>query len=192
MRYRVHVRFRISNASLWAALVLLKALFPVVVAADSGEEIRRAAIGFYTLYIKVRPRGIPREKEMVPLRPHLSKALDQNLREARRAEVQYQKANRAAVPPLIEGDLFTSLFEGANAFSVLSCEGQKTVASCAIEFSSIDPRAHSRFKWRDKVYLVFESGRWLVDDIEYLGNWEFMHKGRLKAVLTQAIQDSKS
>lgn len=189
--YGVHVRFPGSNASLLVALVLLKTPFPVfIVAADSGKEIRRVAIGFYTLYIKIRPQGIPQERDMAQLRPHLSKALDQNLRGARRAEEQYQKANRGAVPPLIEGDLFTSLFEGASAFRLLSCNARGDAGSCEIEFSAIDPKDRSVFKWKDKIYLVRQR-RWLIDDIEYLGSWPFMHKGRLKTVLDEAIKESR-
>ena len=93
---------------------------------------------------------------------------------------------------MIEGDLFTSLFEGATAFRLISCEVRKDEASCTIEFTSINPTDHSLFKWNDKVHLVLESRRWLIDDVEYLGNWEFMHKGRLKTVLRQAIKDSKT
>lgn len=172
---------------------MLKVLFPIVAAAvDGSEEVRRAATGFYTLYIKIRPQGIPQEKQMVRLRAYLSTGLNQDLEETRRAEEQYQKANRGAVPPLVEGDLFTSLFEGASAFRLLSCEARGDVGSCEIEFSAIDPKDRSVFKWKDKIYLVRQSRRWLIDDIEYLGNWAFMHKGRLRAVLMQAIEDSKT
>ena len=192
-RYYLCARFHGLNTFLLAALVLLKGLFPIVAAAvDGSEEVRRAATGFYSLYIKIRPQGIPQEKQMVRLRPYLSKGLNQSLNEARRAEQRYQSANHGAVPPLIEGDLFSSLFEGATAFRLMSCEAQKVVASCGIEFTSINPTDRSVFKWKDKVHLVLESRRWLIDDVEYLGNWEFMHRGRLKAILTQAIKDSKT
>lgn len=190
--YAVHGRLRrpIEWSRTW--LIILLVLFPFVATADEGsEEVRRAVTGFYNTYVKARPQGIPQEKEMAKLRPYLSKALDQNLKQARQAEQQYQKANRGAVPPLIEGDLFTSLFEGATAFRLISCEVQKDVASCDIEFTSINPTDRSPFKWKDKVHLVLESRRWLIDDVEYRGNWEFMHKGRLKAVLRRAIEDSK-
>jgi hypothetical protein len=191
--YAVPGRLRRPSELLLTALVVLMALLPFVATADDGvEEVRRAVTGFYNTYVKARPQGVPREKEMVKLRPYLSKALDQNLKQARQAEQQYQKANRGAVPPLIEGDLFTSLFEGATAFRLISCEVRKDVASCGIEFTSINPADRSPFKWQDKVHLVLESRRWLIDDVEYLGNWEFMHKGRLKTVLRQAIKDSKT
>lgn len=193
MRNDLRVRFHIVNTFLLTALVFLTAMLPNVAAAgDDSGEVRRAATGFYTLYLKIRPQGVPQEKQMVRLRPYLSKGLDQDLKRARRAEEQNQKASRGAVPPLIEGDLFTSLFEGASAFKLLSCEARGDVGSCEIEFSAVDPKDHSLFKWKDKIDLVRQSRLWLVDDIEYLGNWEFMHKGRLRAGLTQVIKDSKS
>ena len=189
----LRARFHGLNTFLLAALVLLNALFPIAAAAgDGSEEVRRTATGFYTVYLQIHPQGVPQEKEMVKFRRYFSTRLNENLEQARRAEKQYQKANRGAVPPLIEGDLFTSLFEGASAFRLLSCEARGDVGSCEIEFSAIDPKDRSVFKWKDKIYLVRQSRRWLIDDIEYLGNWAFMHKGRLRAVLMQAIQDSKT
>ncbi len=43
--------------------------------------------------------------------------------------------------------------------------------------------------WVDKIHLVRSSGRWVVDDIEYGGDWGFTHKGRLKDLLRKVITD---
>ena len=88
---------------------------------------------------------------------------------------------------MVEGDLFTSLFEGASAFTVLSCDSR--TGSCLVELSYLDPESKAPTTWQDKVYLVKDSPGWLVDDIEFLGNWQFMHKGRLKELLKQVIEE---
>ncbi len=192
MKRRSQTSVGLLGSRWFAVWLLMSMLFPrAIMAADDSGEIRRAVTGFYNLYIKIRPQGIPQQNELAKFRRYFSPELTQKLRRAQQAEQQYQKANHGAVPPLIEGDLFTSLFEGASAFRLLSCGARGDAAWCEIEFTAIDPKDRSLFKWKDKIYLVRQSHRWLLDDVEYLGNWEFMHKGRLKTVLGDAINDSR-
>ncbi len=173
----------------WLAAVVL--LASATLGASAGGEIQRGVTAFYDLYVKLHPQGIPQEKELAQFRPYLSQALMRDLQRGRQAEQRYQKVQGGAVPPLIEGDLFTSLFEGASGFSIISCAPRGETASCEVEFRALDPKDRSLFKWKDKIYLVRELRRWVVDDIEYLGSWPFMHKGRLKTVLAEAIKDSR-
>jgi hypothetical protein len=93
---------------------------------------------------------------------------------------------------MVEGDLFTSSFEGAEAFRVVSCQSEAGQGVCMVEFTSIDPRDKSFFRWQDKVYLVKGPHGWVVDDIENLGNWSFMYKGRLQARLKKVIERGKN
>ena len=60
-----------------------------------------------------------------------------------------------------------------------------------VELISIDPTDKSFFRWQDKVYLVKSPQGWVVDDIEFLGDWPFMHKGRLQALLKKVIERGK-
>jgi hypothetical protein len=110
---------------------------------------------------------------------------------AAEAERSYAKATRGQVPPLVEGDLFTSLFEGADAYRVVSCQSEAGQGVCLVQLTSNDPGYKSPFRWQDKVYLVKGPHGWVVDDIEFLGNWPFMHKGRLQALLKKVIERSK-
>ena len=160
-------------------------------ASEPNQELNRAIAGFYNVYLKVHPLGIPQAKDWPKLRSYLSASLRNQLETARRAEQQYQKANRGEVPPLMEGDLFSSLFEGATNFRVVGCDVNGATGLCSVEFIHVDPRDKSSFKWKDKAYAVREANRWLLDDVEYLGDWQFMHKGRLKDVLKAVIEDSK-
>lgn len=156
-------------------------------AADVDRDMKGVVNAFYNAYITVRPPGVPSEKEQLSFTPYLSASVKKLLKEAAAAERRYRRTTRGEVPPLVEGDLFTSLFEGASAFTVLSCDSRTD--SCLVEFSYLDPESKSSTIWQDKVYLVKDARGWLVDDIEFLGNWQFMHKGRLKELLKQVIEE---
>ena len=93
----------------------------------------------------------------------------------------------------MEGDVFSSLFEGGTGFAVQNCETKGEGATCTIGFTRDNPDGKTPTRWQDRVYLVHEARGWKIDDIEYLGDWQFMHKGRLKDLLKQVIEEgSKS
>ena len=158
-------------------------------AANDAIDIERAAGAFYKSYLDARPAGVPAAPVRAKLARRVSPALERLLRHADAAEKRYAAVTKNKVPPLAEGDLFTSLFEGASAFAVKSCTPADAKASCLIELSRADAGGKPATQWTDRIYLVRAGGRWLVDDIEFLGNWQFMHKGRLTALLEQVIHD---
>jgi hypothetical protein len=92
----------------------------------------------------------------------------------------------------IEGDLFSSLDQGARSYKTLQCEVQAATAACLVELTSVDDRNNAKFAWKDRVFLMREGSRWIVDDIEFLGDRPYMHKGRLKDILKQIIDEAKS
>ncbi|MGH8082573.1 MAG: hypothetical protein ACREP7_18500, partial [Lysobacter sp.] len=78
----------------------------------------------------------------------------------------------------IEGDMFTSLFEGATEFKL----GKRSVAgpdreSFEIDFARTDAGGSSR--WKDRALMLREDGQWKLDDVEYGGDWGFAAHGRL-------------
>lgn len=156
-------------------------------AAGRDTEILRVVNSFYNTYMTVKPSGVPSEKEQRKFKPNLSDTLVKLLTEAARAEQKYHRSTKGGVPPLVEGDLFTSLFEGATAFKVLSCDAR--TSSCLVELSYVENADRSPTRWKDKVYLTRNLQSWVIDDIEYLGDWQFMHKGRLQGLLKQVIKE---
>ena len=66
--------------------------------------------------------GIPGEAGRAKLAPYITPALEQLLAAGEAAEARYAKETNNQSPPIIEGDLFTSLFEGATAFKVGACK----------------------------------------------------------------------
>ena len=102
-------------------------------------------------------------------------------------EGRYHEKTNGEVPSLVQGDLFTSLFEGANEFTVLPCHVEDLVANCLVELTNTDA-GEASFSWQDRIYLIQDENTWVVDDVEFLGDWDFMRKGFLKTIITSILE----
>src|SRR5258706_5966962 len=88
--------------------LLLFLCTPLVLAASIDDDgARRSIAGFYNLYLKLHPFGVPNEQIQGKLAPYLSGSLRQEEENALAAEQRYAKPNRNEVPPLVESDLFS-------------------------------------------------------------------------------------
>lgn len=155
-------------------------------AADDSAAMRATANGFYGVYQTFHPSdGVPDAQGRARYQPFISPALDALLTQASDAEERYAKANKDA-PPLIEGDLFSSLFEGATAIAVGACSGDGHSGHCAANLTHTDPGAKPT-SWTDTVELVNTQAGWRVNDIVYGGAWDFGNKGKLSDTLKQVI-----
>ncbi len=169
----------------FAAFVLAGGAF----AAEDTSTQARAAEGFYGVYATFHPSdGIPAAAGLAKYAPFITPALDKLLSDGAAAEKRFAKANKDS-PPLIEGDLFTSNFEGASAYKLGACKGDAARASCAVALTYTDGKG-APVRWSDTVYLVKTAPGWRVDDISYGASWDFANKGRLSATLRQVIADS--
>jgi hypothetical protein len=158
-------------------------------AAEPVLEMKKTVNSFYSVYLAVHPSGVPSEKELQKFKPYISVTLEKLLQEADQAEQKYTKTTKGEVPPLVEGDLFTSSFEGATSYKVLSCDAK--TSSCMVELHYVEAGSKP-FTWKDRVYLVKDSRGWLVDDLEFLGDWQFMHKGKLQDLLKDVVKEGSS
>jgi hypothetical protein len=163
--------------------------------APAAEDATAVANGFYGVYATFHPSdGIPDAKARAKLEPFISPGLDRLLIDGEAAESKFAKVTKNMSPPLIEGDLFTSNFEGATAFHVGACTTSGDTAHCPVNFGY---RSNSKedakpVNWTDTVYLVRAANGWRVDDIAYGATWAFGNKGRLKDMLASAIRDGDS
>jgi len=161
--------------------------------AAGTDEMGSAVTGFYDVYSTFHPSdGIPDAKDRAKYAPFLSPALDDLLKRGSEAEQIFAKANKDS-PPLIEGDLFTSNFEGATSFKVSACNGDAKTGHCTVGFVYDDRKDNPKDKlvaWNDTVYLVSTPGGWRVDDIAYGASGEFGNKGRLSDTVKSAIANA--
>ena len=169
---------------------ILALLFGMLVAtpavADDTGDMRAAATGFYGVYATFHPSdGVPGAKDRAKYHPYLSPALEALLADADAAEQRYAKANKDS-PPMVEGDLFSSLFEGATSVSIGTCEASGATGHCAVNLVYAETGTKPT-DWTDTILLVKTPDGWRVDDIAYGGSWAFGNKGRLTATLRQVI-----
>ena len=176
-----------------AVAVLICALLLIgeapAAAADAGAPAA-AASGFYTAYLSLKQGGIPDAKARKSLEPFLSPALDRLIVEGEKAEASYAALTKNEVPPLLEGDIFTSMFEGATAFRVGDCAAHGAKADCSVSLTYESPGDKPQ-RWSDTAVLVQTASGWRVDDIDFGGNWPFANKGTLKENLTFAIHNAQ-
>jgi len=169
-----------------SALALVLAISSV---SSAGDTPQSTVTGLYDTYIKLKTRGVPSAKELTEYKPYITPELAALLKSADDAEIKYKADTKGEVPPLVEGDIFTSLFEGADSFKLLSCEEKGANASCSLEFKNTNPGDGKTFIWKDGVTLVKDKSGWLVSDIEYKGDWDFAVKGSLTGLLKGVIKE---
>ena len=167
-----------------AALLLLALL---AAGPALGDEATAAAEGFYGAYATFHPSdGIPDAQGRARYAPYISPALEQLLVQANQAEEKFARENKDS-PPLIEGDLFTSNFEGATAHRLGPCRADAQTAQCPVELTYVSGPKDKPVTWTDTVHLIRAPSGWRVDDIDYGATWAFGNKGTLKATLKETI-----
>jgi hypothetical protein len=167
-----------------AALPMLSVASAAFAAGGEGDRMAAAVNGFYGVYLTFHPSdGIPSAADRAKYAPFLSPALETLLSEAEAADTRFSKANKDS-PPLLEGDLFTSMFEGATSVQVGTCSGDGEKGRCSVKLE-YDDRTAKPTIWNDTVLVVNTAVGWRVDDIAYGGSWAFGNKGRLSELLQQ-------
>ena len=150
-------------------------------AEGPNTAAKKAATDFYAVYVALPAAGVPDAAGLAKLEPTITPALHALLVGARKAEDQHFKATKNEEPPLFEGDLFSSLFEGASEYKVGACKGDAKRAECAVTLTQ-DPKGKP-VNWTDTAVVIATPAGWRLDDIVYGGTWDFGNKGRLSDAL---------
>ncbi len=149
---------------------------------DSPEAIVSA---FYEICIEEKVTGLPTEAQFEELGPLLSESLHSLLADARMEQAEFSRENPYEKPPWVEGDLFSSLFEGPTRFTAEKAVIEGKRATVTVSFVDDSPGNEKPFTWKDDVMLVRNSdGSWRIDDVVYRGNWDFASKGKLSDALS--------
>ena len=157
---------------------------PAETRASSAEGERVQA--FLAQYREQFFRGLPNATQAAALAPHLSPRLNGLLRDALAGQQAYKARYPSDKPPMIDGDIFSSLFEGASSGEIDTVEGTDGHVAVRVKYIYRDPETHKvNETWPDRFLLIQDGSGWLIDDIEYLGGWDFAPRGRLSAALTE-------
>ena len=170
-----------------AALATGCATAPEHMSSDGcADTISPAGVtcGFYQRCLKLRPVGLPTDEEQAALSPFLSERLERLLEQARARQAEFGQQFPGEKPPLVDGSLFSSLFEGPTSFEVgpaVKRAGQDGVTRVPVSF-----RYGNEAAWQDVVLVKREQDRNVIDDIEYGGAGEFNPPGRLSETLERS------
>jgi hypothetical protein len=176
-----------------ACAVLLMLAAPVHAEGVAGALPRTAAAGmaaaanrFYATYAALpRQGGLPQGAALGRILPLLSPRLAGLIRQADTAQARFHAKVRDS-PPLIEGDLFSSQFEGFQTYKVGACGGSATAGRCSVRLHFQEP-GNAPVDWTDEILLVQTGGAWKVDDIAYRGAFAFGNSGLLSQTLAMVI-----
>jgi hypothetical protein len=131
--------------------------------------------------MRLQMSGLPDEDQSKVLFPLLSPDLRRLIEAAQVEQAKDMQEHPDEKPPWIEGDLFSSLFEGARTFDVGTpvARGDRAVVPVQLTCGEAD----SIVRWSDTLVLVREADQWLVDDILLQGDWDFKSGDSLRQIL---------
>jgi hypothetical protein len=170
-------------------------LAPLLLAlpAQAADDPVTAVNAFYAVYKDQHAQGgIPDATGRLRYTPVLSPRLNKQLADAAAAQARLTAKVRNAVPPMLEGDIFSSLFEGATSWKVGSCQGDAKAARCMVALSYVPPPAQNTrspkpANWNDTVVATYTPQGWKVDDVVYDAGFQFGNTGRLSDMLQMVV-----
>ncbi len=172
--------------------LVLALMLAAIPAHSQSADPAAAANAFYTVYTgqHAQGRGIPDATVRLRLQSVLSPRLNKQLAAAAAAQARLTAKVKNAVPPVLEGDIFSSLFEGPTAWQVGSCQQKDKIARCSVALTYArvppDPKAKPAH-WTDTLVLVATPQGWKLDDVIYDASFAFGNTGRLSEMLNMVI-----
>jgi hypothetical protein len=177
---------------LLAALLLASGFSAVRADVPAANDPASAANAFYAVYgvQHAQGEGIPDATGRLRYSAVLSPRLNKQLMTAAAAQARLSAKVKNAVPPMLEGDIFSSLFEGATAWKVGACQGDAKAARCPVALTHVaapDQKPEKPVNWNDTLLLVNTPQGWKVDDVIYDAGFVFGNTGRLSGMLAMVV-----
>lgn len=153
--------------------------------ADTRPDEDPAAMAriFYAELRRETIHGLPTAAQLQRLSPCLAPGLLRLFAEADAEQKRFIRQHPDEKPPWIEGDLFSSLFEGVERWRLGEVTRTGTRASVKVHLSY---RGHGpdTVRWSDTLLLVRTADGWRLDDIRMEGEWAFKNGDTLRGILT--------
>ncbi len=106
-----------------------------------------------------------RKADSAYLSPEISQLIQEVILKENKSADELKSIGSTDKPDLIEGDIFTSNYEGAKSFKILSSEVDQSRALVQVEFT------YQESKWIDEISLKLDKNNWLIDDVKYGQNY---------------------
>lgn len=151
------------------------------VAAEIPEDPQSAARVFYAELRRLGLRSLPAVAEWEPFAPRATPALTEAIKRAQTEQAEFMKKFPDEKPPWVDGDLFSSLFEGPQRFEI--GEAKITGDRAEVPVTCVHTYGGDTAKWTDILILTKTESGWLVDDLRYGGTWDFAAMGTLREAL---------
>jgi len=179
---------------------MLSVLFVLtfMVGMSPSQTPEDAANQFYSFVLSSRYQScLPDGSQLDRLSPFMSKRLTDLLRDALIYRERYAKQHPPEFrkdsppifykPPFSDGDCFSSNVEGVTRFKLGKSKEAQNGFRIDLVLAYIDSMKSKEvpepFEWIDTIVVVREGDRFVVDDIEFGGNWPYGNHGSLSKLL---------
>ena len=148
-----------------AIVMILSTASSVHAAVSSPKDV---ANDFYQWTIKYGAGGLPSEEKLKSGHGLFSKELEDLLHASLIAEKRCVKnAPPDIKPPLFEGSIFVSNYEGLSKVVALEARhsGKDVVIAAKLAYINPGSQCSRPYRWTDNLILSLENGNWVVKDI---------------------------
>ncbi len=164
-----------------SGLALLLLLSAALANPSEKASLKEVAARFYRTLHKHKISGLPNAQEAKLLAPFLSPELQKLMHVAKRKQAKFSKEHPDEKPPWIEGDLFSSSFEGAHGSRIGTPVLQDARAEVTVHLFYRDGK--KLIRWSDMLVLTHTGKGWVVSDLLYKATWDFKPGTSLRGVL---------
>jgi hypothetical protein len=177
-------------------ITTLPALFMAALLAacsqNSAQEAKQVVTNFYQANQTTHPAGALSLSELLTFRQFVSVPLFELLKNVSEAEEAHMRETNDQEPPLVDGNLLTSLPEGATTYRIINCQLESDQGMCRVELVFSNAQHQSPAKWIDKVVLSKDVRGWVIANIIYAGENSNMRKGDLHGTLLHILSNTAS
>jgi hypothetical protein len=149
--------------------------------AEAAQGPAAVAIDFLSMHQRFGNSGLPDRGSMNAYAAFLCPNLSEAIRAAQVRQEQFKASHPDEKPPLVDGDLFSSLFEGPETFAVSDTRINAGKADVDVAMSHGEGNGTTR--WTDTLQFDLDDGIWCLSDVQYHGTWPFANKGSLGTTL---------
>ncbi len=151
-------------------------------AAEPHQVVQR----FYTMREAAGIFGAPTPEQLRALQPFIADTLARLLGAADSVRSADKRAAPSEKPRFTDGDMFSSLFEGATTVTPQRAVGTGDTVRVIVRLSNDQQKPP--VVWSDTAIVVRQRGEWRLLDLHFGGTWEFGPHGSLLHQLSPPYQ----